>query len=881
MAAFFFWTLDSPLPMQFIRKASWLLPLLLSIIVLYRDTLFRGRIPINGDWLVHHFHPWNNLASPPQNTELDDPVLNIYPLQAASDKMLAEGRVPLWNPYICTGMPLLADNTSFPLSPLRILTRPLRQPWAFALSPLLHLLLLGIGTYFLAKEMGQTAESAGLAALITAISQTSAVWLEFQFWLAAICWLPWTCLFLLRAVRSGSRTWGMAAASCIGFAFLGGQLQVALYGTAFSLVLAAAFGFFSQDGTSPRQSRPYVAAVLAFCALLGTCLAAVQLLPTAELVAQGFRPPHRYESQNQLRPLEFMTYFLPDFFGNPGTKDYVGASFFYGSYVGTHGGFVGTLALILSAFAAWRSPSWAAKFFSLTALGILLLLFSLNASVHQWVADLIPWFGQLHHKRLIFFYSFSLAILAGFGHQAFTSASKSLQLALAGVTLGTAVLFLLLATCLEILILIDSSATSLSVHSSLLFQYLALVKREYHSLLFWPSFAVPAACLALGSAGLFARVSVQEFPQQTASSKIPQAGGLCCRLLILFRNFPTWRTALATGAVHAALAVELLFFGCRYNPFVDPSQIYPETEAIRWMKSFGASDRFCGIDPAVPQPPPEIHLRLPRALTPEMLEWRDRLLRARWKGDLLPPDTALVFGLRDIRGKESLLTARYRLFMDLIRLPEDPPFLVTTHFRALDSPLFSLLGTRYFLVAPDPPGIPAGFEPVYTGEVWILKNSKAFPRAYIVNQVIATKSKSEILQQLANPEIDWKEIAIVEAEPPDPMPPPLPSPTELTPLISAEVPHQIEIRVPEGAAGLLILTDAYYPGWRAYLDGTETEDFPVNLLFRGVWLPRGCTKVQWIYQPRSFLWGLGITCLGLAVLAGSCAFRICRRKALL
>jgi uncharacterized membrane protein YfhO len=55
---------------------------------------------------------------------------------------------------------------------------------------------------------------------------------------------------------------------------------------------------------------------------------------------------------------------------------------------------------------------------------------------------------------------------------------------------------------------------------------------------------------------------------------------------------------------------------------------------------------------------------------------------------------------------------------------------------------------------------------------------------------------------------------------------------------------------------LLVLTDLYYPGWRVFVDGNESEIQRVNGLFRGVWLETGRHQIAYRYEPTSFRVGL-------------------------
>jgi uncharacterized membrane protein YfhO len=51
------------------------------------------------------------------------------------------------------------------------------------------------------------------------------------------------------------------------------------------------------------------------------------------------------------------------------------------------------------------------------------------------------------------------------------------------------------------------------------------------------------------------------------------------------------------------------------------------------------------------------------------------------------------------------------------------------------------------------------------------------------------------------------------------------------------------------APGILVLADAYYPGWRATLDGRSTPIFPADWGLRGVALPEGRHTLVFEYRP--------------------------------
>ncbi|MCS7001250.1 MAG: YfhO family protein, partial [Dehalococcoidia bacterium] len=74
----------------------------------------------------------------------------------------------------------------------------------------------------------------------------------------------------------------------------------------------------------------------------------------------------------------------------------------------------------------------------------------------------------------------------------------------------------------------------------------------------------------------------------------------------------------------------------------------------------------------------------------------------------------------------------------------------------------------------------------------------------------------------------------------------------------------IRLRVTSGIDQYLVVTDTYYPGWRARVNGVETPIHRANYLFRGIVIPAGEHVVEFTYEPPLFWLGFQIT-LGVAV----------------
>jgi len=93
--------------------------------------------------------------------------------------------------------------------------------------------------------------------------------------------------------------------------------------------------------------------------------------------------------------------------------------------------------------------------------------------------------------------------------------------------------------------------------------------------------------------------------------------------------------------------------------------------------------------------------------------------------------------------------------------------------------------------------------------------------------------------------------------------------------------NRVLINVQLSEPGVLVLTDAFYPGWKVFVRGKEQKILRANYLFRGVALPAGNHEVEFVYDPGSFKIGLLISLLTATLLiAIPCVAWIFRRVAL-
>jgi uncharacterized membrane protein YfhO len=78
------------------------------------------------------------------------------------------------------------------------------------------------------------------------------------------------------------------------------------------------------------------------------------------------------------------------------------------------------------------------------------------------------------------------------------------------------------------------------------------------------------------------------------------------------------------------------------------------------------------------------------------------------------------------------------------------------------------------------------------------------------------------------------------------------------------------------APSVLVLSQAWYPGWNAVVDGAETPALRVNHGFVGVTLEAGAHEVRFLYRPASLCWGIGIS--GAAIAGAALGLLAGRRR---
>lgn len=228
-------------------------------------------------------------------------------------QMLARGELPLWNPYIFAGMPLLASIQPGALYPPTWLFAVLSPQMAMNVLVLTTYHLALVGTYLYARRIGSNRIGALIAANAFAFGGYMIAHLGHTNRINAAAWLPWILLSIEEIYHCARWRWVTAGAVFTALQLFAGDPQMSLY----TAMLGGAYVVFTLLFRVKPQSPTKSATALAAMTICSALLSMIQLLPGIELLRMGDRAgiDYDYFSQFSFPPEQTLALFFPYFFG--------------------------------------------------------------------------------------------------------------------------------------------------------------------------------------------------------------------------------------------------------------------------------------------------------------------------------------------------------------------------------------------------------------------------------------------------------------------------------------------------------------------------------------------------------------------------------------
>jgi hypothetical protein len=892
----------------------------------------------------------------------------FYPYKAYAAEAIRSGSVPLWNPYLFMGAPLLANIQSAALYPLDLPLYWLSVPKMVSYSAVLHLFLGGAFTYLFARRvLGLSVWGSLAAGLTLALGGFLGAQAEHPNQLHVLVWLPLLLFLFHRSYTSRRIVYPVLAALIVGLQFLAGHTQssyinlVALGCYALFLPLAVSSGRELEKPSVPQAARSIgrSLALLAMVVALGLCLAACQLLPTYELSTLSIRGEglaYRQAVSFSLNPAMLHRSLLPNL------SDGV-----FSEYVA----YVGVLPLLLAVLGMVRGRSRPHRvFFTLLAVLGLVLALGVYNPLYYVLYRLVPGFGLFRvPARWLYLYVVGTSLLAGLGFEELVSLSRPLtRPARWGTLLGLA-----LAVALVSLIVLDPPSpvvilywlTALILGVALL--YFGL--RRQRGALF-PAVAVLLLIAELFLASRFLAYDEATSPQAFSSMRTSVARLLTdtsvYRLLsysdgkfdpgdlkdiqqLLGRQLPekaVYDYLVATKQKEILAPNLPLLYGIQsvdgYDGGVLPLAAYVEWQRLLLPEGEVSIDgRLQGRISEMPQAWLLDLCNVKYVLTDKTYDvWVDGVYydlshRAILGGSEPPeltigelpefPATALgvvsylidgvditqgsvvaVITITDetghsrsfeLRAGEDTAEGQYATSS-----PQHGQARIVGHWR--DDPS----GNDYYTLLEWPEArylrrievrwvAPTGqlrlrgltlidqrtgthralvvssdghYRLAHSGDVKIYENLDVLPRAFVVHHSRFFSQEEQVLAAMQDHSFDpsGEVLLLGEAAPTESVEERAGDEVRLV----AYEPERVTIEAYLEDPGYLVLTDAYYPGWRAILDGQPAEILRADYYFRAVLLAGGQHRLEFVYDPQSFKLGVALSGLTLICLLGCLAW---------
>ncbi|EKD64456.1 MAG: hypothetical protein ACD_50C00382G0001, partial [uncultured bacterium] len=304
-------------------------------------------------------------------------------------------------------------------------------------------------------------------------------------------------------------------------------------------------------------------------------------------------------------------------------------------------------------------------------------------------------------------------------------------------------------------------------------------------------------------------------------------------LVIVFLKILSVSKPFIVIAVFAFTFVDLFRFYHKFTPFSKLSWIYPATSITRYLAEQEKPFRVLSQDRRI-----------------------------------MHPNISSVYGIESADGYDPLFLKDYASLVTSwqtgkIISPGSFNRIVTP--QKYDSPITNLLNVKYILTFDElsQPGFKKILE---EGETKVYQNENVLPRAFFVNEVIKVANRDQELERLLDKNFNLKTQAVASSFE-------FASQSFSAQIILEKYTDQsLEMTTISDNDAPLILSNVFYPGWKAFIDGQETEIKRANFILQALIVPQGKHAVEFKFKPKSFYNGLYLSMIAVVLTAVSAFF---------
>lgn len=389
------------------------------ITLFFFHPIFKGWVPFPGDLLVGNYAPYNSYpflgytpGGYPHKAQDFDVIKLLYPLKELTIEMFKNGQFPFWNPYNFSGNPHLASfqSGSFYFFNLIFFLFPFIIAWSIYIF--IQNVLAGVFTYFLLREFKLSRKSSFFGGLVFSFCSYLVVWLEYGNVIHTIIWLPLLIFLSIKNIHKPSFIKSILMVFILTSSIFAGYVQSAIYLFIYLAIFIFCYLLFSEKNNNFKRILIFIPIFI-----LPVLLCAIQLLPTIELFLNSTRSAYTMSSflKMLIPQIHLVTFFAPDFFGNPVTRNY----FLTGTYI-ERVSYIGVVPLFFLIYGLFQKRTFLSVFFMLSMFVVFLLTFDTPLSRLFYSLN-IPIISTAVPSRMMYLFCFAGSILSAFGFEFYSS----------------------------------------------------------------------------------------------------------------------------------------------------------------------------------------------------------------------------------------------------------------------------------------------------------------------------------------------------------------------------------------------------------------------------------------------------------------------------
>lgn len=746
--------------------------------------IFLGKVNFNGHLLVSFFSIFGENIA--HKSIGWDQIRQLFPYISFNLESIKNLSIPYWNPYIFSGTPHLANLQTGFFYPLSFL--------GFFLGPQTYWNLMRFSPYFLGafftyiylRQLKLPLHASFLGGQAYGFSLLMLTWgEEVVYFPHGIIWLPLILFFIEKYSESKAKKFLGLLTLATSISIFAGFIQATVYSFIFIFFyLISRFGY-----KKLIKDHLGINYVIAFAAAVLVC--SIQLLPSFEIYFNSAREIYNPTSlSNFLNPPQaLLSIFAPDIFGNPATRNFFhpGTSSYYESIY-----FVGIPVLIFALAALLsRKKDRLMKFF--VGAFFVSVALSLNFAFSKLQILLnIPFISSTIPNRVLFIPTFCLSVLCAYGAALYTKKrSENLNKILLVLLAVYVFLFLDFVTIYK-------------------YKLIGFTGEYQHAITSLRNLILPFI--------IFMFTSI---------------------LLLLGQKLFKFRKIVLKVLIFMAI-LNSIYLAHKFFSFTESKFVYPQKDLFTFLQKNQGVYRTLNMtnDRLLNNILMQYKIYTPEGYDPSNIKSYIEFI-------------SLMNG--NEKGDYSRTVAEYKF-------SKNPEQFITDD---TEKRLVNLLGVKYFIVEKEkvPVFTQNNFKSVFLEDrekgFAIIENPDVSKRAFLVSDFENYQSKNiknlennysqaavDISSKISSPDFDYQNKIIVLAGNPINVG----KSSDGIADIYTYRPNEVVINTKSEEPKLLFLSDNYYPGWKATVDGKKTNIMKADYTFRAISLPAGPHIVRFYFK---------------------------------